>query len=102
MFKSTTFNLGRIQSEKPVRMEFPYEDIKIITRMESPCECTTPVDKRKESKVTILYTPKRVPVHLIQQGQREYSTQKVIKIYYLDKDDNQQFENLTFTATIFD
>lgn len=100
MFKLTKIELGVKKVGTEVTLDFPYENIKLIKRMESPCDCSIPTDFRTQNKVQIKYTAKPVPQHLLLEGKHSYRTEKNILINYLDNNDIDRTETLTFTATI--
>lgn len=102
MFKLINQDLGTKIAGKELILEFPYDNIKVITRMESPCDCSIPSDIRTQNKVVVRYTPKKVPQHLVAEGKNFYKTEKNILVTYLDSNETQRTETLTFTATIHD
>lgn len=102
MFTITKKELGTLKVGKEVSVEYPYTDIKIITRMESPCDCSVPHDIRTNNKVIIKYTPKPIPQHLKLEGKKSYKVEKTITVNFLDSNKVNRIQNLVFTATIIE
>lgn len=102
MFKITNINVGRIAEKKTVRIEFPYEDIENINKMESPCNCGIPSNIKTENKVVVEYTAGKIPPQILQQGKSSYQANKVIKVWYTPKSEPsvEKYEELIFTAVV--
>lgn len=100
MFTVTKKELGTLKVGREVTIEYPYTDIKVITSMQSPCDCSVPHDIRTNHKVVVKYTPKPIPQHLKLEGKKSYIVQKTITVNFLDNNKVNRIQNLIFTATI--
>lgn len=81
-------------------LSFPYENIELITRIESPCSCSEPRNLADKSKIVVKYKPVDIPKHLEQEGKMNYTTTKIIKVEYNSTDGTPMKEELIFTAHI--
>ena len=74
--------IGTVYPGSEISVDFSYCPEVNITKFESPCDCSTPYDIRREHIVRIKYVPKDIPVHLIEQGRTEYEIAKQITVYF--------------------
>lgn len=77
---------------------FNYEDISLITKIESSCGCTGVKNQVLNSRIVAHYLPKAIPIHLQKQGY--YNTIQTITVTYNDIDGVEHVEELVFTAKI--
>ena len=58
-FLKTHIDLGAIKVGVQQVLHFPYnETLKMVTKMVSPCDCSTPMQEKDKSRIVIKYTPK--------------------------------------------
>jgi hypothetical protein len=103
MFKLTEQNIGYVKPKKIVEVIFPFSDIEKFTKLESPCDCSTPSFNMKENVVIVKYTPREIPVHLRVAGKTYYTVKKTVTVYFTSTNNQPGIEHmqvLTFTATI--
>lgn len=80
MFQENKKDLGTIKVGSHNEIIFPYTSDMIVTRMESPCDCSTIYNNQVNKNILILYKPKEVPQHLKSVGR--YLTEKVFTISF--------------------
>lgn len=101
MFKLTEIDLGTVQSGKELIVEFPYDNIRLITKTIASCDCAIPSDFNKKKKIVVKFTPKAVPQHLINDGRSSYKTEKNIEVHYMTQgDDREKVTTLKIIANV--
>ena len=101
MFKLTEIDLGTVHSGKELIVEFPYDNIRLITKTVASCDCAIPSDSNKTKKIVVKFTPKKVPQHLVAEGRSSYNTEKHIEVFYMTPgDDRVKTTILKITATV--
>lgn len=100
MFKNTEIDAGHLKVGREVTLEYPYEDIRLVTRITSPCDCTDVKNDWKNNKVVVKYKPKDVPEHLKAIGKYSYSVNKVIEVAYTNTSGQDCTQKLILKATI--
>lgn len=86
-----------------VNIEFHYNydsEVKLITAIKTPCDCTRVYVDRATNSIVVDYTPYDVPIHLIRQGKTYYNTVKIIEISYTNTSDAALKQNVVFTARV--
>jgi hypothetical protein len=83
-FKETVIDKGTVIEKRNVTIVFQAdEDIPKIKYMESTCGCTVPRFNELDNTVTVTYSPKPIPQHLINTTGFATATQGVT-IHYKD------------------
>lgn len=77
---------------------FYYDDIPLVTKLESSCGCTGVKNQVNEKRIIAHYKPNPIPVHLKKQGY--YNTIQTITVTYNGSDGLEHVEELVFTAKI--
>lgn len=97
MFKIKNIDLDEIVEEKEVIVEFPYENITRVYKMKVFCDCSRVYNYRRDNKIVVKYTPKKLAPHL-----SIVSIVKMVIIYYnSDRAPGEELEDtLTFTAKV--
>lgn len=107
MFKFAHTHVGPVKPGEKTTIVFPYEGIH-VTSMTASCGCTDPVNDPTKGQITVDFNPPALPIHLKQQGKKEFTTSKTIKIEYVPVDktltdegkQNTHHQILVFTALI--
>lgn len=77
LFSVTEIELGDVFVGSEVVVEFPYKDIKAVSKMLVFCDCTRIYNIIKDKKIVIRYTPKALPLH-----PNGYKIHKVATIFF--------------------
>lgn len=100
MFTKQKIELGTLKQGKKVILSFPYTDAITVIKIQSPCDCNVPKNHPDRKEIEVIYTPKSVPIHLLNEGKTSYQANKTIVVEYLDDKKVNRIQNLVFTATI--
>lgn len=107
MFKYPHIHVGPLKPGEKTKIVFPYENIHVTT-MTASCGCSVPTNDPVNKNVTVEYEAALIPPHLKQEGKKELTTSKTIKITYVPVDNpltadgkqNEFNQLLVFTALI--
>lgn len=107
MFPYAHTHVGPLKPGEKTKIVFPYTGVH-ITSMTASCGCTDPSNNPTKGEVTVEFTAPDLPVHLKQQGKKEFTTSKTIRVEYVPTDktltdegkQNTHHQLLVFTALI--
>lgn len=101
-----TKNLGEIKEGKKQRVSFVVPDkINVIKiplkgwKITKSCSCVGTNWIEKENTLVVKYKPKPVPKRILDKGKNFYYSSKIITLYYL-KDNRQQEMKFLITAKV--
>lgn len=101
MFKLNNIDLGEINVGQNLVFGFPWDDtVKFPSHIDFPCDCATVYPDLAKKEVMVNYTPKPIPIHLVQQGKTFYEVIKTITVKCAMVDGTEQETKLIFTAKI--
>lgn len=104
MFKIINYSLGTIKVGSKHILQYPFENIELITSIESPCDCAVPTIDYPNTRITIEYIAKPISEHLRIKGQTSQYIQKGITVRYTVKgnttDSIPSIIVLSFNATV--
>jgi len=82
MFTNTSKDLGTIKVGSENEILFNFTDDIVITKIDTPCDCTTAYVNPISKFIKVIYKPNPIPKHL----KNSYLTEKIFTISYSDKD----------------
>ena len=100
MFNTTNINLGVIRVGIQQIIEFPYDNISLITKIKPSCDCSEAYNLASEGKLVVKYTPKPIPVHLKEVGQYRKAVSINVTFTTTEPGNPEATQTLTFEATI--
>lgn len=96
MFELTSKNLGTVVAGKGIKIEFPYNNIHLITKMTVSCGCGNAYNVPKDNKIVVEYIPREVP-----PGRDRYMTVKAVSVIFKSSPDSPEVEQqVTFEAEV--
>ena len=101
MFTEVRKNLGQIKVGSFNKISFKYTpgSISEIVKLTSPFDCAIPINAAANFEVTVNFTPKPFPQHLV--GQPSYDIEKIISVWYITPENKESnFIQLTFTGKV--
>lgn len=101
MFQLTKIELGEVFVGEKIILDYPYsEDVILISRIESPCDCTIVNNEPSKGLIRAEFIPKPVPMQLLANGETQYQSDKTITVMYDTTTESGLTQTLTFHAIV--
>lgn len=101
MFSPTFKNLETIVQGSENIIEITYSgNVKMITRLTTPCGCMQGRIDTVNKKIVLTYTPKNVPIHLVKENKNFYEAAFAIEVEYDSTDGTSSKQTIIVTARV--